>query len=290
MNNRQDVLVLENALVSNTYKLEVKAKYLIKVKSIEALKEVIKDLKKKNIEYLVLGAGSNVILAQYFAGAIIKLDLTSLKIEDNIVVAEAGCMMGKLALETVNKGLVGLEWAANIPGTVGGSIVGNAGAYNSELFDNLVSIKVLDENLEIKEILKEDIEFGYRYTSLKNTSKIVLEAKFKLTKGNKEEALELIKNRCERRKETQPLDLPSAGSVFRNPDGDYAGRLIEEAGLKGKTIGGAQVSEKHANFIVNTGNASSNDIKNLIRLIQKEVKEQFNVDLILEQEIIDWKN
>ena len=172
---------------------------------------------------------------------------------------------------------------------IGGSIVGNAGAYNKEMFDDLVSIKVLDENLEIKEIKKEEIKHSYRHTDLKGKTWIVLEATFVLEKGDKEKSLELIEERKERRMATQPLDMPSAGSVFRNPEGDHAGRLIEACGLKGKSIGGAMISPKHANFIVNTGNATSNDVKNLIKLVHTQVKHDFNVDLVLEQEIIDWK-
>lgn len=290
MNNIQDVIILENANITNTYKLDVKAKYLIKVKSADGLKNILDYLKKNNIKYFIIGAGSNVILDSYFKGAIIKLEFNNITINDNIVVAEAGCMMGKLAQETVNASLTGLEWALNIPGTVGGSIVGNAGAYNAELFDNLISIKILNELGEIEEILKNKIKHAYRYTNLKGRNIIVLEAKFKLALGNKEESQEIMNKRCSKRKETQPLEFPSAGSVFRNPEGDFAGRLIEEAGLKGKQIGGAKVSEKHANFIVNAGNATSNDIKSLIKLIQEEIKEKYNVDLILEQEIVDWKN
>lgn len=157
------------------------------------------------------------------------------------------------------------------------------------MFDNLVSIKVLTPNLEIKELKKEEIEHSYRSTNIKKQQLIVLEGTFLLKPGNKEESLELINDRSKRRASSQPLDKPSAGSVFRNPPGDYAGRLIEEAGLKGKIIGGAMISPKHANFIVNIGNATSNDVKSLIKLIKVEVKKKFNIDLILEQEIIDWK-
>lgn len=148
---------------------------------------------------------------------------------------------------------------------------------------------MLNKDLEVEEILKENLIYNYRQTNIKELGLIVLEGTFNLEKGNKEESKEIIKDRCERRKMSQPLDMPSAGSVFRNPDGDFAGRLIEAVGLKGKNVGGALVSNKHANFIVNTGNATSNDIKNLIKLIKDEVKKEFDIDLVLEQEIIDWK-
>lgn len=292
MENINGIKVLKDVSLKNynTYKIDAKCDYLIEIFKIEGLIEVLEYLKNNNISFMILGNGSNVILDDYFKGVIIKLNgLDYVNIKENMVVVGAGTMMGKLSLDTVNANLTGLEWAINIPGTIGGSIVGNAGAYNSEMFDNLVSIKVLDKSLEIKEMTKNDFNYDYRETNIKDLGLIVIEATFNLEEGNKEESKQIIKDRCERRKLSQPLDMPSAGSVFRNPEGDYAGRLIEAVGLKGKKIGGAEVSTKHANFIVNTGNATSNDIKNLIELIKREVKKEFNIDLVLEQEIINWK-
>ena len=274
----------------NTYKIASKAKYLIEIQTLEGLISILNYLHEHNIKYFILGAGSNIVIDEYFDGAIIKLNgLKKIEVKDNIITCESGAMMPSLSCVSIDHNLTGLEWAINIPGTVGGSIVGNAGAYKKELFDYLVAVKVLDENLQIKEIKKEEIKHSYRHTDLKEKPWIVLSATFKLEKGDKEESLALVRDRKERRLATQPLDMPSAGSVFRNPENDHAGRLIEAAGLKGKKIGGAMVSEKHANFIVNTGDATSNDIKNLIKLVHTQVKEKFNVDLVLEQEIIDWK-
>ena len=274
----------------NTYKIASKAKYLIEIQTLEGLISILNYLHEHNIKHFILGAGSNIVIDEYFDGAIIKLNgLKKIEVKDNIITCESGAMMPSLSCVSIDHNLTGLEWAINIPGTVGGSIVGNAGAYKKEIFDSLVEIKVLDENLQIKEIKKEEIKHSYRHTDLKEKPWIVLEATFKLEKGDKEESLALVRDRKERRLATQPLDMPSAGSVFRNPENDHAGRLIEAAGLKGKKIGGAMVSEKHANFIVNTGDATSNDIKNLIKLVHTQVKEKFNVDLVLEQEIIDWK-
>ena len=274
----------------NTYKIASKAKYLIEIQTLEGLISILNYLHEHNIKHFILGAGSNIVIDEYFDGAIIKLNgLKKIEVKDNIITCESGAMMPSLSCVSIDHNLTGLEWAINIPGTVGGSIVGNAGAYKKEIFDSLVEIKVLDENLQIKEIKKEEIKHSYRHTDLKEKPWIVLEATFKLEKGDKEESLALVRDRKERRLATQPLDMPSAGSVFRNPENDHAGRLIEAAGLKGKKIGGAMVSEKHANFIVNTGGATSNDIKNLIKLVHTQVKEKFNVDLVLEQEIIDWK-
>ena len=274
----------------NTYKIASKAKYLIEIQTLEGLISILNYLHEHNIKYFILGAGSNIVIDEYFNGAIIKLNgLKKIEVKDNIITCESGAMMPSLSCVSIDHNLTGLEWAINIPGTVGGSIVGNAGAYKKEMFDYLVAVKVLDENFQIKELKKEEIKHSYRHTDLKEKPWIVLSATFKLEKGNKEESLALVRDRKERRLATQPLDMPSAGSVFRNPLNDHAGRLIEAAGLKGKKIGGAMVSEKHANFIVNTGDATSNDIKNLIKLVHTQVKEKFNVDLVLEQEIIDWK-
>lgn len=292
MENIKDISIIKDVNLKNynTYKIEAKCDYLIDVLSIQGLIDLLAYLKNNNISYMILGNGSNVILDNYFKGVIIKLSgLNYVNISKNTVSVGAGAMMGSLATNTINENLTGLEWAINIPGTIGGSVVNNAGAYNSEMFDNLVSVKVLNKNLEVEEILKENIIYSYRHTNIKDLGLIVLEATFLLDDGDMEYSKEIIKDRCERRKNSQPLDMPSAGSVFRNPDGDFAGRLIEAVGLKGRKVGGAEVSNKHANFIVNTGNATSNDIKNLIKLIKDEVKKEFDIDLVLEQEIIDWK-
>jgi len=292
MNDVKGVTIKENVSLKklNTYKIDSVAKYLVEVETVEGLINILKKLNDKKIKYFILGAGSNVILDDYFDGAIIKLNgLKFIEIDGLEVKVGAGAMMGALTNATVNNNLTGLEWAINVPGTVGGSVNNNAGAYNSEIFDNLVSLKVLTKDFEVKEILKKKIEYSYRNSNIKALGYIVLEAKFKLEKGKKESSLKIIKDRCERRMQSQPLDKPSAGSVFRNPVNDHAGRLIEEAGLKGVKIGGAEISEKHANFIVNTGTATSKDIKNLIKLVHTEIKNKYGVDLIVEQEILDWK-
>ena len=197
---------------------------------------------------------------------------------------------GKVTLETVNKGLTGLEFAAGIPGTVGGCIYGNAGAYNACIMDYVESVTVIDEDFNINIIKHEDIEYGYRTTMFKEQKKyVIVAAKFYLKIGDKANSLEMIKERQDRRAATQPIEYPSAGSVFRNPDGDYAGRLIEFCGLKGARIGGAEVSEKHANFVINKENASSKDVHDLICYIHDTVLNKTNVDLEIEQEFIGWE-
>ena len=200
-------------------------------------------------------------------------------------------MLPKVAIESINHGLKGLEWATGIPGTIGGSTVGNAGAYKSCMFDFIDSVTVLDENSEVKVLKKDDITYKYRHTNFKdNKNIIILDVVMNLEYGDKEGSLEKVKKRLEKRKETQPLDYHSAGSVFRNPEGDASGRIIEqEVGLKGKTIGGAKVSEKHANFIINIGNATGKDVKDLINLVHDEVLKKCGIDLIPEQEFVNWE-
>ena len=275
----------------NTYKVSSFAKYLVDVKDENSLISLIKYLESNNVKYMILGNGSNVVLPdKTFNGVIIKLGgLNKIEIDDDEVYVEAGVMLPKLVNETVSNCLTGLEWASGIPGTVGGAVVGNAGAYLSDIFTFIDEIRVLDKNV-VKTLKKSDVAYSYRHTSFKDSKDIIiLGVKLKLNKGNADESAILMKKRLERRIESQPLEYPSAGSVFRNPEGDYAGRLIEECGLKGKRIGGAMVSEKHANFIINYDNASASDVRNLIKFVHDEVLKKMKVDLIIEQEIIDWR-
>ncbi len=277
----------------NTYKIDSNAKYIIFPSNRENVIALIKYLRTNNISFIVLGNGSNVIISDNdYKGIIIKLDcLGKICINDTTVVAEAGVMLPKLAMTTINNNLKGLEWATGIPGNVGGSTVGNAGAYKSCMFDFIEKITVLNENNDVIILNKEDISYDYRYTSFKdNKNLIILDVTFNLEVGNKEESLELVQNRLAKRKDTQPLEYPSAGSVFRNPLNDAAGRIIEqEVNLKGKIIGGAKVSEKHANFIINIGNATGTDVRNLIKYVHREVLNKTGIDLIVEQEFLDWE-
>ena len=278
----------------NTYRIDGKAKILFSPFSINDLIESLKLIKKENIKYFVLGNGSNVIFNdKEYDGVIIRLNkLCGIEVypDMKMAYAEAGAMLPKLSLESINNSLTGLEFAIGIPGTVGGSIYGNAGAYNSNILDYVTSVTVLDENLDIKIIEHEDISYGYRTSMFKeNKNYIILAAKFFLKIGDKENSLEMIAERRERRQEAQPLEYPSAGSVFRNPEGDYAGRLIESCGLRGVQIGGAEVSEKHANFVINKNNATGKDVHDLIKHIHQTVLEKTNVDLKIEQEFVDWE-
>ena len=278
----------------NTYRIDGKAKMLVSPNSVSDLVSVLNVLKKNNQKYFILGGGSNIVLNdREYDGAVIRLNkLNGVEIhpELNMAYAEAGAMLPKLANESIEKGLTGLEFAAGIPGTIGGSIYGNAGAYNACIMDYVSSVTVLDENLEIKTIEHENIEYSYRTSMFKETKKyIILGAKFFLKEGEKQSSLDIIADRRRRRVESQPLEYPSAGSLFRNPEGDFAGRLIESCELKGFNIGGAEVSEKHANFIINKNNATGSDVYKLIKHVHQTVLEKTNVDLLIEQEFIDWE-
>lgn len=270
---------------NNTYKVHSICNYYIIVDDVIKLTNLINYLNNQNIKYFVIGNGSNIILPSIYDGVVIKLKFNSIEYLDNKVIVGSSYMLNKLAYETINNGLSGLEWASGIPGTIGASIYGNAGAYKDEISNYVEEIEVLENN-KIKIIKKSDITFSYRNTSLRKRNLIILKATLILKQGNKEESLNLVKERLERRSATQPLDYPSAGSVFRNPEGLFAGKLIEDLNLKGKMVGDAKISEKHANFIINNGNATGEDIQKLIGLIMNEIKKEYQIDLILEQEII----
>ena len=274
----------------NTYKLDVICKYLVFVKDTYELIELLKYLKDNNIKYLVLGNGSNVIFANsYYDGVIIKLDkMSSMEVKDNLVTVSCGYSLAKLSRDILEYNLVGLEFATGIPGLVGASIAMNAGAYNKDMSMVVREVTVLDKNLNVITLKNEDLDFSYRDSFLKkNKEYISLSGVLELEYGNKEDSLELIRHRREKRMETQPLDYPSAGSVFRNPEGMHAGELIEKCGLKGKNINGAEISKKHANFIINVGNPTGRDIIKLIDIAREKVLEKYGISLILEQEIIE---
>ncbi len=270
----------------NTYRLNSFCYALVHVDSIEKLVSVISKLKEYKTKWFVLGNGSNVILPEYYDGVIIKLDLNKYIIKSDEIYVEAGCMINKIAMMLAENGYAGLDFACGIPGTIGGSIYGNAGSYGSSISEVLISAIVLDGK-KIVEYTNEELKFQYRSSILKEKHKlIVLSARFKIHKTDKEELLSIISERAEKRAASQDLSHPSCGSVFRNPEGMAAGKLIDDLGLKGYSIGGAMVSNIHANFIINNGNATSKDIIKLIRKIKRDVKKAYGIDLVLEQEIV----
>lgn len=284
--------VIDNALMRDytTYKVGGKVICVVIPEDEDSLIRLLKYLRENNIKNKVLGNGSNVIFNNSgYDGVIIKLDnFNNINIINNKVIVGAGCMLNKLALRVSRLGLTGMEFAAGIPGTVGGAVFMNAGAYKSDMGYIVTSVKVLTPEYTIKTLYNKDLDFHYRTSFLqKNPLYICLEATITLIKGNTDDMMEIINERKRRRMESQPLEYPSAGSVFRNPAGDFAGRLIEELGYKGKCLGGAKVSEKHANFIINNGNATGEDIKELITEIRNDVKKKYNVELKVEQEFVE---
>lgn len=284
--------VLENVnlIKYNTYKVSGVAKYMVFPGNEKELIKLLEFVRKNNIKYKILGNGSNVIFnSSGFDGVIIKLDeFNKLDINDTIIKVGAGYSLMKLALKTCKLGLSGLEFATGIPGTVGGAVYMNAGAYKSDMGYIVSEVRVLTPDLKIKTLYNKDLQFKYRTSFLqKNKDYICLSAKLVLKKGNKDEIMSIIEERKQRRLLSQPLEFPSAGSVFRNPDNAFAGQLIEECGFKGKKIGGAEVSEKHANFIINAGGATGEDIKTLIKEVQDKVKEKFDIELKVEQEFVE---
>ena len=275
-----------------TYKVGGLCSCVIYPKDAEKLVQLIKIIKKYKLKYKVIGNGSNLIFSdKKYDGVIIKLNnLDQIKIVGNKIIVGAGYSLIKLTTMATKASLTGLEFAAGIPGTVGGAVFMNAGAYKSDMGYIVKDVKVLTPENEIINLTNREMNFHYRTSFLqKHPDYICLEATLRLKKGKKSEIEALIKDRRKRRLESQPLEYPSAGSVFRNPEGDAAGRIIESLGLKGLKKGGAQVSSKHANFIVNTGGASANDIRELIMFVKENVKDNYGIDLKVEQEFVNWE-
>ena len=291
-NNIGKILENEDLAKHTTYKVGGNAKLFVYPKNREKLVLLLKELKNKKIKYKILGNGSNTLFSdREYDGVIIKLDsFDKITYFRNLVKAEAGVNLIKLSYQTIKRGLAGLEFASGIPGTVGGAIFMNAGAYKSDMGYVTKSIEVLTPKFEIITMTNKELNFHYRTSFLqKHSGYICLEATFELRKNDKDVLQEIVEDRKKRRLESQPLEYPSAGPVFRNPDNMFAGKLIEDLGLKGHSIGGAKVSEKHANFIINYNHATGKDIKDLIELVKSSVKEKYNVDLKVEQEFVNWE-
>lgn len=266
------------------------ADYYIEPNCVEDVVALIKVLNQASIPYKVIGNGSNTLIGdQDFHGVVIRLTKTLNKIEfkDETIYAEAGASLIKLANASVNLGLEGLEFATGIPGSVGGAAYMNAGAYQKCMYHVITEVYVLKDGHSMW-IDAKDIKYDYRYSSfMEDHSAIILAIKIQLKKGNKEQSKQLVKDRLNRRTLAQPLDKPSCGSVFRNPYPHSSWELIEGVGLRGHQIGEAQISLKHANFIINLGNAKAQDVLGLIQLVQVKVKQKYGVNMIPEVEFFN---
>lgn len=272
-----------------TFKTGGCADVVLLPKNAEEIRCAIKYAAEKSIPCCVIGRGSNLLVSDAgIRGMVVKISdlFSSIQIEGGSVYADAGIMLRDLVSECIRAGLVGLEFAGGIPGTLGGGISMNAGAYGGELKDFVSFVRVLSPKLEIADISAKDMEFGYRHSIVQDKGYIVLGACFALPAGDKDKSLELLASLNEKRRTCQPLNYPSAGSTFKRPPGYFAGTMIEQCGLKGCRIGGAQVSEKHAGFIVNTGSASSADIYNLICHVRDTVLQKTGVALEPEVKMI----
>lgn len=289
--------ILENVPLSRYTSWHVggPAKYLMQPTSDEEVRQAITFAKEKNLPWYILGKGSNTLFPDSgWPGVIIIMSDRTMTAQGNTLTAASGTFLRQLVNKAHTAGLTGLEELAGIPGTVGGAVRGNAGTWNTEVKDVLKSTDILDTNKDdfpIVTMTPTDCDFGYRHSIFKSHLQwVILRASFNLQPGDINEAKARVAKDLTDRHTKQPYDAPSAGSVFKNPDkaaGIFSGKLIEKAGLKGTTIGDAQISPKHGNFIVNRGKATSADIRALIALVQKTVREKFQVDLEPEIVIVD---
>ena len=274
-----------------SFKIGGKADFFVKPSNIKEIQNILQFAKNNNVPITVVGNGSNILVKDGgIRGITIKPDLQDISIfenDDNAqIIVGAGYSVSKLSMLATTKEITGLEFLAGIPGTIGGAIRMNAGAYGSEIKDSIVQVKCMDYDGNIVELQKDNLNFGYRTSVFSEKKYIILEAKLELQYGDKAEIEARVQDFLNQRKEKQPLAMPSAGSVFKRGNGFITAHLIDEAGLKGYSIGGAEVSKIHAGFIVNKGNATANDVISLIEYVKKVILEKYNEELELEVLIV----
>ena len=257
--------------------------------TMEELGQVLAIAKEEQVPVTVIGNGSNLLVGDGgIRGLVVEIGtgMSKISLEGNILTAEAGALLSQTANAAAAAGLGGMEFAAGIPGSVGGAVTMNAGAYGGEMKDILRSAKVLTRDGQLLTLPVEELDLGYRHSCIPEKDYVVVEAQFALTPKPEEEIRGLMSELVGRRREKQPLEYPSAGSTFKRPEGYFAGKLIMDAGLRGYTVGGAQVSEKHCGFVINRGNASAADVRTLMEDVQKRVYEKFGVTLEPEVKMI----
>ncbi|MDE5716166.1 MAG: UDP-N-acetylmuramate dehydrogenase [Lachnospiraceae bacterium] len=270
-----------------TFRVGGEAECMAVVETKEELSQLVSYLGRIEQDYFVLGNGSNLLVGDKgYRGIILKMGprLSAVGVEKDHIAAGAGALLSRVAAAARDAGLSGLEFAAGIPGSIGGAIVMNAGAYGGEMKQVVKMVRVMDKEGEILTLDNDTMEFGYRTSIIRDRPFIVLGVVLKLTPGNKDEISAKMEELMKQRKSKQPLEYPSAGSTFKRPEGYYAGKLIMDAGLRGYRIGGAQVSEKHCGFVINAGGASAADIREVIEEVQERVRDRFHVRL--EPEVI----
>lgn len=273
-----------------TFQIGGKCIALIEPKKVEDIIEAIKICRENNLKFFVIGNGSNLLVPDDgYNGVIIKIksEFSNIQVEGECLIVHSGAKLSEVYTVAYENSLTGFEFASGIPGTIGGAIFMNAGAYGGEMKDIVESVEVLDfDNYEVKELKNEELDFSYRKSIIQRKNYIVLTIKLKLKKGNKEEINAVYEDLRYKRNSKQPLNYGSAGSTFKRPEGHFASKLIEDAGLKGYHINDAWVSEKHSGFIVNKGNASYKEVMELIEYVQKVVFEKFEVKLETEVRIL----
>jgi len=270
-----------------TFRVGGTADFFVEIGSPEELLDIINYLTETDRSYFILGNGSNLLVGDKgYEGVILHLGerFNSITVEGNTITAQAGALLSTVVKTAAKNGLSGMEFAAGIPGTIGGAVVMNAGAYEGEMKQIITKVTVMTREGEILELDNETMEFGYRTSIIKNRPFVVLSAVISLEKGDMASIQSKMDDFNNRRRSKQPLEYPSAGSTFKRPEGYYAGKLIMDAGLRGYRVGGAQVSEKHCGFIINVGNATAADISELMDEVIEKVEKQFSVTL--EPEII----
>ena len=285
----EDEIMINEDMKNHIYfKVGGPADIFLTPKSIEQLSETVKICKQNNIPYLIIGNGSNLLVKDGgIRGVVIALTkLDKLQSKGNFIKAEAGVLLKDVSDRAVENSLTGFEFASGIPGSVGGAVFMNAGAYDGEIKNVILEAEVLDEEGNVIDLNRDELELGYRTSRVMKDNLVVLSAIFQLELGEKEAIQSRVDELTAKREEKQPLEYPSAGSTFKRPEGYFAGKLIQDAGLKGYSVGGAAVSEKHSGFVINKGGATAKDILELIKYIQDEVYKQFGVELHTEVRIL----
>lgn len=280
--DKKQILRDEPMKSHTTFRVGGPADYFVIPEGETQLRDIVLLCRKERMPYYVLGNGSNLLVGDKgFRGVVIQIfkDMNQIMVDGDILTAQAGASLAMVANAALEHGLTGFEFAAGIPGTLGGASVMNAGAYGGELKDVLVSAKVLTNEGEIRTLSNEELELGYRRSIIPEKGYIVLEASIRLSPGDKGEIKARMDELRDRRISKQPLEYPSAGSTFKRPEGYFAGKLIQDAGLKGFTVGGAQISDKHSGFVINKGDATAADIRELICQVSRKVKEACGVEL-----------
>ena len=286
--NEGELWVNEPMSAHTTFRIGGPADFLVTPGTAGQLKEILALCREENQPFFILGNGSNLLVGDRgYSGTMICLSrLSAVETEETCIRAQAGALLSKIAREACERSLAGFEFAAGIPGSLGGAVVMNAGAYGGELKDVLVNVTVMDREGNILKKTPEELCMGYRTSSVLSEEYVVLEAEINLEKGDRRLIRARMDDLAARRREKQPLEYPSAGSTFKRPEGYFAGKLIDDAGLRGFRVGGAQVAEKHCGFVINREQATAADVMELCRRVSGAVKEQFGVELEMEVKTI----